>query len=108
MKEIAEKVIEEGLAAAAVKEEAEENIVRAAAALREDMVKNDMIPENIPDRWKEDEITPVIFGPKEIAFKGGLAACNWKCITSYCYPPDLAKGIGTKKPHAANSKIGHS
>ena len=40
--------------------------------------------------------------------QGGLAACNWRCIQSSCYPPNLAKGIGVKHPAAPNSSIGHT
>ena len=59
-------------------------------------------------QW-EAQVQPLIYEPdvKEER-RGGLAACNYKCITSYCYPPNLAKGIGSSKPHAPNSSVGHS
>lgn len=44
----------------------------------------------------------------QISFKGGLSACNWKCLNSSCYPVNIAKGIGTKSPNVPNSKIGHT
>ena len=44
----------------------------------------------------------------QVAFRGGLSACSYKCIQSYCYPVNIARGIGTKTPYSPNSKAGHT
>lgn len=49
-----------------------------------------------------------ILSPNSDGVQGGLAACSYKCIMSYCYPVDIARGIDTKHPHASNSKAGHT
>jgi len=49
-----------------------------------------------------------ILSPNSENVQGGLAACSYKCIMSYCYPVDIAKGIDTKHPHPSNSKVGHT
>lgn len=76
--------------------------------LQENMVQEAQ-KEKLQD-LNESSVTPIIYEPlsEELSFKGGLSACNYKCITSYCNPPDQAKGISTKNPHQPNSKIGHT
>jgi len=84
-----------------VRESAKEGVVLTAQELQ------DM--ELCATQDLEGQITPVVFDPrKETERVGGLAACNYKCITSYCYPPNLAKGIGSSNPHRPNSSVGHS
>ncbi len=66
--------------------------------------------DNEPDNCSgtEDMAKHDVLLDPQISFRGGLAACNWQCLTSYCYPPNIAKGISTKHPNAPNSHIGHS
>lgn len=84
-----------------VRESAKEEVVLAAQELQ------DMELRAVQDL--EEQITPVIFDPREEADRaGGLSACSYKCITSYCYPVNLAKGINSSNPHRPNSSVGHT
>lgn len=59
------------------------------------------------EKGGEEPFFSSVLSPDDMSVRG-LPACSYKCIMSYCYPPDLAKGIGTKNPHPSNSKVGHS
>ncbi|RGZ01901.1 hypothetical protein [Clostridium sp. AM58-1XD] len=103
--------LEEG---SAVKEGIDETVHEAAETVKEetaDAVGNPAgDPEGLLVRPYEERITPVILEPgaRDVTFKGGLSACNYKCISSYCYPVDIARGINSRNPHGPNSAIGHT
>lgn len=103
MKEILETIVKEELAGAET-ETLKEGIVLAARDLDEAELATQ---EAINAEWLEREVNPVVYDAGGCG-KEGLSACNYKCITSYCQPPNLAKGIGTKNPHSPNSTVGHT
>lgn len=103
MKEILETIVKEELAGAET-ETLKEGIVLAARGLDEAELA---AQETITAEWLEKGIEPIVYDARGSG-KEGLAACNYKCITSYCQPPDLARGIGTKNPHSPSSSVGHT
>ena len=94
----------------ALKEGADQTVREAAEVLENKTADDIGNTDGLTMMPDEESIKPVILEPgaADVTFRGGLSACNYKCISSYCYPVDIARGINSKNPHGPNSAIGHT